>query len=219
MNGIHDMGGMHGFGPVPIEVDEPVFHTEWEAKAMALTVAMAAWGKWNLDRSRFAREELEAPLYLRLTYYERWIAALVNLMLENGLITQAELESGTPEEKRTPPLAGADVHAMLMRGGPVDRLIDTVPTFSVGDPVRTKNISPHGHTRLPRYARARRGVVVRHHGAHVFPDSNARGEGEAPNHLYAVRFTARELWGADAHAKDTVVLDLWENYLEGPHDA
>ncbi|MEO0619793.1 MAG: nitrile hydratase subunit beta, partial [Pseudomonadota bacterium] len=98
MNGIHDMGGMHGFGPVPIEIDEPVFHTEWEAKAMALTVAMAAWGKWNLDRSRFAREELSASLYLRLTYYERWIAALVNLMLQNDLVSREELESGTPEE-------------------------------------------------------------------------------------------------------------------------
>ncbi|MEO0619519.1 MAG: SH3-like domain-containing protein, partial [Pseudomonadota bacterium] len=117
-------------------------------------------------------------------------------------------------EKQTPPLARADVPAMLMRGGPVDRIIDTSPAFSVGDTITTRNISPRGHTRLPRYARAKRGVIIRHHGAHVFPDSNARGDGEAPNHLYAVRFTAQELWGPDAHARDTVVLDLWENYFE-----
>ncbi|MEL6289614.1 MAG: nitrile hydratase subunit beta [Pseudomonadota bacterium] len=214
MNGIHDMGGMHGFGAIPIELDEPVFHTEWEARALAITVLMAAWRRWNLDRSRFAREEIPPASYLALTYYERWITALVALMRETDLLGDAELASGHAQERKTPPLSAADVRRVIMAGGPVDRQIDASPAFAPGDAVVTSNDHPAGHTRLPRYARGRRGTIVRHHGAHVFPDSNAAGNGEQPNHVYAVRFTAAELWGADGHAGDTVTLDLWENYMQ-----
>lgn len=214
MNSIHDMGGMHGFGPIPIEVDEPVFHTDWEAKAMALTIAMGAYGKWNLDRSRFAREELTAFDYMQFTYYERWIAALVNLLVENGLLNEQELKTGAPTDVVTPALQRDDVAGVLARGGPVDRPLEADPLFSVGARVSAKNLNPSGHTRLPRYARGKVGEVISHHGAHVFPDSNARGDGEAPQHIYSVRFAARELWGPSASAIDTVTLDLWESYLE-----
>ncbi|MGI9408158.1 MAG: nitrile hydratase subunit beta [Hyphomicrobiaceae bacterium] len=220
MNNIHDMGGMHGFGPIPIEENEPVFHTDWEAKALGLTVAMSGWRKWNLDRSRFAREQLPTFDYLQFTYYERWIAALANLMVETGLVREEELATGKPmpgTAKATPPLTGADVAGVLAKGGPVDRKIDTPPAFRAGDAVKTVNENPKGHTRLPRYARGRSGEIVMHHGAHVFPDSNARGDGEAPQHLYSVRFSARELWGADASARDGIMLDLWESYLR-PND-
>jgi len=214
MNSIHDMGGMHGFGPIPIETNEPVFHTEWEARAMALTVAMAAWRKWNLDRSRYAREELSAFHYMQFTYYERWIAALVNLMVENELVTTTELQTGEASERLSPPLKAEGVAGVLARGGPVDRDVTAEPGFAIGDAVTAKNMNPTGHTRLPRYARGCSGEVIAHHGAHVLPDSNARGDGEAPEHLYSVKFTARELWGDDASLRDTVVLDLWESYLE-----
>ena len=217
MNNIHDMGGMHGFGPIPIEVDEPVFHSEWEAKAMALTLAMAAWGRWNIDASRHARERLAPLTYLHFTYYERWIAALTNLMVERGLITVEDLDRGHPAaegETLSPPLRAGDVAAMLAKGGPAARPLDTPPKFKVGDQVLTSTASPTGHTRLPRYARGRKGEVVRHHGGHVLPDSNAHFHGESPQHLYTVRFAARELWGQQAAAKDTVCLDLWESYLD-----
>lgn len=217
MNGIHDMGGMHGFGPVRPEPDEPVFHAPWEARALALTLAMGAWQRWNLDASRHARERL-APLdYLQLSYYERWIAALIDLMVETGLVTAEEVETGRPDPaapRATPPLKAADVEAVLRRGGPSHRDLADPPRFAVGDRVRARNINPPGHTRLPRYARGKVGDVVLHHGGHVLPDSNAHFHGEAPQHLYAVRFTARELWGEAASARDTVTLDLWESYLE-----
>jgi nitrile hydratase len=216
MNNIHDMGGMQGFGPIPIEEDEPVFHSQWEAKAMALTLAMAAWGRWNIDASRFARERLAPSEYLRFSYYERWIAALVDLMVETGLVTRAELESGKPQTaaKAKPPLTANKVAAVLARGGSVERNVENLPSFGPGDRVVTTTASPIGHTRLPRYARGRTGEVIMHHGAHVFPDSNAHFRGESPQHLYAVRFAARELWGPRAAPRDCVNLDLWESYLD-----
>ncbi len=218
MNNIHDMGGMHGFGPIPIEEDEPVFHSDWEARAMAITVAMAAWQKWSIDASRYARERLPALTYLEYSYYERWIAALVDLAVETGLLTLDEVETGEPApgaESRDPPLTGKAVSRVISRGGPANRKIEAAPRFAVGDRVRTSTASPRGHTRLPRYARGRTGEILMHHGAHVFPDTNAHGQGENPQHLYTVKFTARELWGPEANPNDTVTLDLWESYLDG----
>lgn len=217
MNGVHDMGGMHGFGPVCPEPDEPVFHGEWEKRALALTLAMAAWGRWNIDVSRHARERLPAADYLRYTYYEKWIAALGMLMVETGLLTADELATGRPDagaQRAQPPLTAEKVGPMLRRGGPSARPVAEAPRFAVGDRVRAKNIHPAGHTRLPRYARGKVGEVVMQHGGHVFPDSNAHRLGEAPCHLYAVRFTARELWGPDADPRQSVTLDLWEPYLD-----
>ncbi|MEM7289431.1 MAG: nitrile hydratase subunit beta [Pseudomonadota bacterium] len=217
MNGPHDMGGMQCFGPVNPEVDEPVFHYEWEKKALALTVGMGFSGKWNLDISRFARESLSPEFYLSRTYYEIWIAGLQNLMLERDMVTDDELVSG---EIETP---GVDVKrvvgpdqmpAALAAGAPVDRETSHTSKFTAGDRVRTLNINPQGHTRLPRYVRGKTGEVVLVHGCHVFPDSNARGEGENPQWVYAVSFDARHLFGPEAEAGQTVTLDCWEPYLE-----
>jgi nitrile hydratase len=217
VNNIHDMGGMHGFGPIPIEEDEPVFHENWESRAMAITLAMAAWGKWNIDASRYARERLAPLEYLRFSYYERWIAALADLLVETGLVSIDELDGGRPAgsaPRDKPPLTADKVARMLARGGPTLRECDQPPRFAVGEAVRTTTNSSPGHTRLPRYARGRRGEVIMHHGAHVFPDSNAHFRGEAPQHLYTVRFSARELWGPQAAPRDSVRLDLWESYLD-----
>ncbi|MCC5857690.1 MAG: nitrile hydratase subunit beta [Ectothiorhodospiraceae bacterium] len=217
MNGIHDMGGMHGFGPVPIEENEPLFHADWEARAMALTVVMASWKRWNIDASRYARERIPPREYLNSTYYERWIHALTDQMLEAGLITEQELRTGEPvggPPNGKAPLDPDGARAMLRRGGPSRRQVDAPPRFRPGDAVRTGNRHPEHHTRLPRYARGKLGEVVLHHGAHVLPDTNAIFQGEQPEHLYAVRFAARELWGPDASPRDTVTLDLWESYLE-----
>jgi nitrile hydratase beta subunit len=215
LNGVHDMGGMHGLGPIVPEPDELVFHADWERRVHALVIASPTRG--NIDAGRHQRELIPGPEYLRMSYYEKWFAALTQMLLQGGAITADELASsaadpGTP--KATPRLAPELVAPALSRSGSYQREQAAAPAFKAGDTVRARNVSPLGHTRLPRYVRGRVGVVERCHGAHVFPDSHAHGGGEDPRPLYTVRFTARELWGPDALAGDSVSLDLWEPYLE-----
>jgi nitrile hydratase subunit beta len=216
LNGVHDMGGMHGFGPVLAEVDEPVFHEPWERRAFALTLAMARPGGWTIDRSRHARESLPPAQYLASTYYEIWLAALERLLVGHGLVTAEEIEAGRSAVPAAPVpgILDADaVAATLARGSPVLRPASAPARFARGDRVRAQDLNPPGHTRLPRYVRGRPGIVTSIHGAHVFPDTNAHGLGEQPHWLYGVAFAARDLWGPDAGADDTVHLDLWEPYL------
>jgi nitrile hydratase beta subunit len=216
MNGVHDMGGMHGMGPIQNEVDEPVFHERWEARAFALTLAMAAWRKWTLDGSRHQAELILAD-YLRMSYYEKWITALVELMVKSGVLTSAELERGKPDpgSPRAIPLLAADkVLPAIARGGPASRDVPVVPRFQVGQRVRARNMHPAGHTRLPRYTRGKLGAIDRDHGVFVFPDTNAHSLGEKPQHVYSVRFAASELWGEQATPRDAVYVDLWDDYLE-----
>jgi nitrile hydratase len=216
MNGVHDMGGMHGFGPIAPEADEPVFHHRWEGRVHALTLATPAGG--NIDSGRHLRELIPPVQYLEMTYYERWLQSLMERVLARGLVTLEELASGQAaadaSRAEQPPRSAEAVVAGLMGRGSYIREVAAAPAFAVGDQVRARNLNPTGHTRLPRYARGRTGVIVRRHGAQVFPDSNAHGLGEDPRHLYSVRFTARELWGEAASAVDSVCLDLWEPYLE-----
>jgi nitrile hydratase len=217
MNGAQDMGGVDGFGPVRPEVDEPVFHAEWERRAFALTLAMATPGGWNIDMSRFARENRSPASYLSKSYYQIWLAGLEQLMAERGLVSREEIESGRvtlPPRTDVRVLVPENVAAVLRKGGPTERDATTMSLFAVGDRVRAKNIQREGHTRLPRYVRGHVGVIDRLHGAHVFPDSNAHGEGEHPQWLYTVRFTGRELWGERADATSSVSVDAWESYLE-----
>jgi nitrile hydratase subunit beta len=219
MNGVHDMGGMHGMGPIAREANEPVFHERWEARVFALNGATAVLGKWNIDASRHSRERIPPADYLRMSYYEKWLAGLVMLIEETGLATRAELASGKAAAgaaTTTPPMTAEEIPAILAERGRgwFERPVNTAPRFAVGQRVRAKKINPTGHTRLPRYARGNVGTIDRIHGAHVFPDSNAHFQGENPGHLYSVRFTARELWGEAAGAADAVYIDLWEDYLE-----
>lgn len=219
MNGVHDMGGMHGFGPVIREESEPVFHAEWERRTFALTLAMAAWRRWNLDTTRFWRERMPPADYLRATYYERWLWALERLLVEKGFVTPAELgrdpvRAPAPGGIQPGALRGADVHGMLRRRRAARRDVPASPRFSPGDRVVARDLHPVGHTRLPRYVRGRQGVVDRDHGVFVFPDTHALGLGEKPQHVYSVRFTARALWGPDASPRDSVYVDLWDDYLD-----
>jgi nitrile hydratase beta subunit len=217
MNGVHDMGGMHGMGPIETETKEPVFHTRWEARAFALTLAMGAWRKWNIDASRHARELIPAAEYLRMSYYEKWIAGLVELSIEHGLVTREEIDNGAPSvgsPKAVPPLTADKVAKTLAKGGPASRDVAIAPRFQVGQRVRARNIHPAGHTRLPRYARGKLGAIDRDHGVHVFPDTNAHFLGENPQHVYSVRFAARELWGKQAAPHDAVYIDLWDDHLD-----
>jgi nitrile hydratase beta subunit len=216
MNGAQDMGGMHGFGPVVPEPNEPVFHAEWERRAFALTLAMAMPGGWNIDQSRFARENRNPGEYLAMSYYQIWFAALESMLKERGLVAEDEIEAGRslrPPKPVKRVLSPDDVLKVLHRGGPTERPTDTKPAFKAGDKVRAKTINPPTHTRLPRYVRGRVGTIERVIGFHVFPDSNAIGAGENPQWLYTVAFSGRELWGADADPTLQVSVDAWEPYL------
>jgi nitrile hydratase beta subunit len=217
VNGVHDMGGQHGFGPVRPEPDEPAFHADWERRAFALTVAMGMTGTWNLDASRFARESLPPATYLSSTYYEIWLGALERQLEEQGLVSAAERDAGRVLDAPAPVarvLAAEDVPATLGRGGPSVRDAPRPPRFAAGDRVRARNIHPATHTRLPRYVRGHVGTVESVRGCHVFPDTHAHGLGEQPQWLYTVRFDARELWGAEADPSVRVSTDAFEPYLE-----
>jgi nitrile hydratase beta subunit len=216
MNGVHDVGGMHGMGAIKKDEHEPVFHAIWEGRAFGVTRAMGGWRLWNLDASRFQRELIAPVDYFRLSYYERWIAGLVELMLRNGLVTRTEIDSGRPDEGaavRTPAFTADKVPAFTAKGVPARRDVPAAASFRVGQRVRARNMNPTGHTRLPRYARGKAGTVDRDHGVFVFPDTNAHFLGEKPQHVYSVRFDARELWGEQASRRDSVYLDLWDDYL------
>jgi nitrile hydratase len=217
MNGVHDMGGMAGLGTLDPGPDEALFHAPWESRVLGLTLAAAAWGRWTLDRSRYFREMIPGPDYLGATYYERWFTALAALLADVGLISETESRTGRRDpgtEIATPALNATQVATVLARGAPTSRALNALPRFALGDRVRARNLHPAGHTRLPRYVRGHRGQISHYHGGHVFPDANAHGRGEQPGALYQVRFSARELWGPDAPARDAVYLDLWEAYLE-----
>ncbi len=221
MNGAADLGGMMGFGRVvppegPPAEDAPNYHAEWEARVMGMVIALGACGQWNIDQSRFARESLPPADYLRMSYYQIWLAGVQRLMLERGMVTKEELASGRQQVPPIPirrTLAPEDVRAVLDAGGPVERTSTVPAAFAEGHRVVTINEHPDSHTRLPRYARGKAGRIARRHGVHVFADSNARGAGEDPRWLYKVSFDAVELWGSRGHAGDIVTLDLWEPYL------
>ena len=217
MNGVHDMGGMHNFGPVEREANEPVFHERWEARIFALRQAMKPWRKWNMDTFRYQRTMIPAADYLRMNYYEQFLVTLEALLVKTGLATRGEIENGKPapgSPKAIPALAAEQVPAVIAQGNPSRRDVPIAPRFRAGQSVRARNMHPAGHTRLPRYARGKQGVIERDHGVFVFPDTNAENLGEKPQHVYAVRFAARELWGAQASSRDAVYLDLWDDYLE-----
>jgi nitrile hydratase len=217
VNGIHDMGGMHGMGPIEYEENEPVFHARWEPRVLAMSLAAGAWRKWNIDAGRHQIELIPAADYLRMSYYEKWTERLVEMLVHHGLVTRAEIASGKPESgspKSVPPLTAEMVEPAMARGASARRTAQVAPRFREGQRVRARNINPGGHTRLPRYARGKTGIIHRDHGVFVFPDSNAQFLGEAPQHVYSVRFEARELWGDQASPRDSVYIDMWDDYLE-----
>ena len=221
MDGIHDLGGMHGFGPVEADPAERGFHARWEAHVVACMHAGLAWPLFNIDEFRHSRERLEPVRYLEASYFEQWLESMCQLLVEKGVLSREELEARTrffqahPESdastavtpREPPPRAGVGKETFR-------RAVSVPPRFRPGDWVRTRNIHPAGHTRLPRYARGRRGVIASAQGAWVFADTNAHDLGESPQHLYSVRFEGSELCGDSAEARAAVYLDLWESYLD-----
>jgi nitrile hydratase len=225
MNGVHDMGGMHGFGPINREESPTLFHAPWEGRLGAMMGFLLRQRVFNLHEFRRAIESLPPAHYLTYTYYERWLAAVRILLEEKGTCTAEEINEAcqrTAQERvggaslapaRTEPATTSSI-AQRPAEVPVQSPPRRAPRYRSGDQVVTKLMHPYGHTRLPRYARAKRGVIDRLHGFQAYPDTSAHGGGENPEPVYAVRFTARELWGETAAPKDAVYIDLWESYLD-----
>ena len=217
MDGVHDMGGMDGFGRVEPEPDEPVFHEAWEGRVLAMNRAMSATGSWSIDMARFSREQLPPLTYLAASYYQRWFLGMEQMLLDRGLVGADEVAGGRALRPAKPlprgPFTASDVPRVLTRGA-FGRPAAGPARFSIGDRVRARNLHPPTHTRLPRYARGHAGVVERIHGCHVLPDTVATGQGEHPQWLYTVVFESRELWGPDADPAIRISIDAFEPYLE-----
>ena len=226
MNGIHDMGGMQGAGPIAPENDEPVFHAQWEKDVFAIRIASSGQGLYNIDEFRHAIERMQWAHYLESSYYEHWLTAMETLLSEKGIISKEELEARVKQVKEHPEvmanfpasnspsqLAGR-VEKIVREGGSTKRETGQAPRFKPGDKIAARNIHPSGHTRLPRYIRGKRGAIEKVHGSFILPDTNAHGRGKNPEPVYAVRFDAREVWGEQAAVRDSIYLDLWESYLE-----
>jgi nitrile hydratase len=212
MNGIHDMGGMQDMGPIRPEKNEPVFHAPWEGRAFALFMAVD-------ETNRYEVELIPPAEYLRLSYYDRWLTALAETLKKARLATATEIESGKAAAGKVPGrkvLTVAEVAALITPKSPDANPVTVAHRFHAGQHVRARNINPDGHTRLPRYVRGKSGTVERIYAAERPWDTDARGldVSKKPQPVYSVRFTARELWGAQSNAHDSVYVDMWEDYLE-----
>lgn len=217
MNGIHDLGGMDGLGPVILEKNEPVFHEDWERRMFALTLATLAAGYFRTDEIRRAIELIPPEEYLRGSYYEHWLEGLTTLMLEKDVLTAGELSSGKSSRddgNRLPPVPKEGAQFAMTNPVPANVDVDAPTRFAVGDTVRTRNLNPLHHTRIPRYARGKHGVINAVQQVFLLPDTNAYGGPDTPERVYTVGFSARELWGEEAPAGDSLFIDMFDSYLE-----
>jgi nitrile hydratase subunit beta len=231
VNGIHDLGGMHGFGPIEREEHEPVFHAQWERRIFAIAVATMGLRYYNTDELRRSIERIPPARYLASSYYERWVYAIEAMLVEKNLLSSEEIGARTERllhsehlslsEARTSeaPPAPRTEPSIIASSRPRGRSTGPRPEagrsarFKPGDRIITRNLNPQGHTRLPRYVRGRQGLIRRDWGVFVFPDTHAHGLGANPQHCYAVEFAARELWGDTRSATERIYVDLWEDYL------
>lgn len=219
MNGVHDMGGMHGYGPIPLPHDSVVFHSAWEAKVFALASAGGGLRLWNTDMSRYQQECVPPWIYTRISYYERWLLAQEALHLQAGTLTAEELAQGTaltPKPDGLEPLRPENAIDFCKTRRSFVRESGKPGRFKAGDAVRCKRIAPVGHTRLPRYLMGAVGTVLEAHGPYAFADTRGSNAGDDPQELYTVRFDGRMLWGEDGHPNDRVIADLFDDYLEMP---
>jgi len=217
MDGVHDMGGMDGFGKVEPEPDEPMFHADWEARVMAMNRAMGAGGAWNIDMSRFAREALPPHVNLSSSYYKKWQLGMEQNLVERGFVGVDELAEGRALHPAKPLKRGKftlESVARVMTRGSFTRPAQGPARFKIGDRVRAKNIHPATHTRLPRYVRGHVGLIERIQGCHVYPDSDSLDQGDDLQLVYTVVFDGRELWGDEGDPTLKVSVEAFEPYLE-----
>jgi nitrile hydratase beta subunit len=217
-----DLGGRKGFGRVSIERDEPVYHEPWEGPVIAGILATIMAGLYNVDQFRAGIDDLDPLSYLSVGYYGRWLHTLEVNCVRAGVFTEDEVEARLAEiaERPEAPLPSREdpelerrLRELVENGASNARRVSEPPAFAAGERVRGRTFPDARHVRIPRYAQGAVGVVHRVHDAFVFPDTNLRGEGENPQHVYSVRFRARDLW-PDADAEAAVHVDLWESYLE-----
>ena len=216
MNGVHDFGGMHGYGEINPEQNEPVFHDEWEKRVLGLFVPIMAASGMCVDEFRAQIELMGASNYLKTSYYEHWLHAFEKLLLTSGLVTEEELRSGKAsmvDPAISPPVTVSDIPVITATGSSARRDDKAEPKFKKNDLVLVRNEHPTHHTRCPRYVRDKIGQIDRDHGVFVFPDTAAHGNGEKPQHCYSVKFSARELWGDNASESDSIYVDLWDDHL------
>jgi nitrile hydratase beta subunit len=223
MNGVHDLGGTDGLGPVPVEENEPVWHADWEKVAFSFFASNFRAGLFGVDMFRHGIEKMHPALYLLSPYYEHWMHSVEHFGVEKGVFDPEEIERRTqhylahPDEPlpdRKDPELLAFVDAAVKHGAPAKRDSDKAPRFSVGDRVTVHDDSPKGHTRKARYVRGKTGVIEMSHGTFIYPDSAGNGGPDNPEHVYTVKFTNSELWGPDAAEPNGVVyFDVWEPYL------
>ena len=215
------MGGRYGDGEIqPASINDKNFKEKWHSRALAVTLATGSLKQWNLDMSRHARECLPPKDYCAFSYYDKWISALANLLVNKGVISADEFLD--PIRKTHPlssrKLLAADVAEVLSKGAPTSRSVVDSPKFLVGQRVKTRRavnkFISGGHTRLPKYVEKCEGKIEIYHAAHVFPDTHAHNLGEQPEHLYTVLFLASELWESPENPSDTLCVDIWESYLE-----
>ena len=219
MNGIHDMGGMHGFGPIEYEENEPVFHHAWEGRVFAMQLGVPVRAS-----VRPVIEKMDPAYYLSSSYYEKWLQARIQTLIQAGAMTEAELEARIALLREQPDMAipqrenperVRQIHERTHNERSPKRDVNMTPQFSPGDRVRARNMHPPGHTRLPRYIRGKAGVIVTFYGVHALQDERPAGTEAELQPIYAVRFDARELWGDQAESNSAMYLDMWESYL-GP---
>ena len=205
-------------GPVVREDNEPVFHDEWESRVFANTLTMLAAGYFSTDEIRRAIELIPPEDYLHFSYYERWLAGLTMLMLEKDVLTQDELDSGQSVRVEggtaLPPLPKEAAEFAMTNPMPANVDVDISPRFAVGDSVVTRNMNPLHHTRIPRYARGKRGTVHEVQQVFLLPDRHAYAGPDQPERVYTVGFSARELWGDEAPARDSLFIDMFDSYLD-----
>jgi nitrile hydratase beta subunit len=216
MDGIHDMGGMDGFGRVEPEPGEPVFHADWEGRVLAIMRAMVYGGGWHIDHNRYAQERLAPAVYLSASYYQRWMLSIERNLIERGYASEDEIAAGHALRSGPPLRRRLDRDAVRLGLTRADfhRAPQAPARFAVGARVRARNIHPRAHTRLPRYVRGRIGTVERCQGCHMYPDSVALDRGDDPQWLYTVVFDGCELWGPDADPRLRVSVEAFEPYLE-----
>ncbi|HWA43058.1 MAG TPA: nitrile hydratase subunit beta [Hypericibacter adhaerens] len=212
MDGIHDMGGMDGFGPVTREADEPVFHADWERRMLAISLAVGFAVPFTDDHLRREIERIPPELYLHSSYYEKWLIAIESLLRERGVLPDG---NATLKVETGPAIRPEAVAPAIHAGFPTRRDdAEAAPRFAAGAKVRVRNIHPKTHTRLPRYVRGHEGVVHRDLGVFGLPDSNSEYQGHRAQHCYTVRFSQQALWGRAVPVGDSLYVDLWEDYLE-----
>ncbi|MCS4096687.1 nitrile hydratase subunit beta [Rhizobium sp. BK176] len=216
MDGVHDIGGRQGFGPVPNKEDGEPFNAEWETRAFGIVQSSALGSGWTIDWFRHCRELIVPTDYLTRPYFDQWITTLAAQLVDEGYLTLQEIRSGAsffvPKPAYPADTAEAS-RAYVKEPKSYAREMSATALFAPGDSVRCSSLGSAGHTRLPGYVRGRQGVVHAHHGGHVLPDASAHGSTKA-EHLYTVGFEASKLWPEAEHAIDQVFVDLWESYLE-----